>query len=475
MLKTKNIILATATAAMLSSCGNDFLELDPYQQIGDDIAIEKVDDIATAVTGVYYWMGSSSFLGRNLTALGDIASDNVRHTNATSHLRALYLYTYQPTTSEISNLWQVGYKIIDHSSRIIEKATPLLANATKADSAVIYKGLSQAYAMRGYATFALTNVFALPYSEANLQTQGVVLVEQPVQPFEKVSRATLGETYEYVIDQFEKAASAAQGASSITNEQFYMNSKAITAMQARVSLYKGDYEKAKAYAKQVIGNPETESRIATTVTAYNEMFDKLSGSAEDIFVIAKSNDDHLSANSLNTLYYNYGVGISDDLTALYADTDIRKQKLTPYASSRYFSGGKYAEDITNVPVIRLPEMYLIVAECEAMAGNVDASAAALYEVAKRNTAITSPADLPNTIDELKAFIVDERRRELFQEGHRLYDTRRLNETIYVAAGSKILENGIALYPIPADEINSGSGVEQTADWVTYRPKAVNPN
>lgn len=472
MLKVKNIFLATAMTAMLSSCGNDFLELEPHQQIRDNVAIEKVDDIATAVTGVYYWMGSSSFLGRNLIAIPDVASDNVRHTNATTHLRPFYIYTYQPNTGELSNLWQVAYKIIDHSSRIIEKATPLLANATKADSAVINNGLSQAYALRGYATFALTNMFALPYNDANLGTEGVVLVEQPIQSFQKVSRATLGETYEYITEQFEKAAEAAKGASAITNKHFYLNSEAIAAMQARVALYKGEYEQAKAFAKQAIGNVATETRIATTVTAYNEMFDKLSGSAEDLFLIAKSNDDNLSANSLNTLYYNYGVGVSDELAALYADTDVRKGKMTTYASSRYFGGGKYAESVTNVPVIRLPEMYLIVAECEAMAGNAQASAEALYQVAKRNTAITSPADLPSSIDELKSFIRDERRRELFQEGHRLFDARRLGETITVAGGVKVLNNGTSLYPIPLDEINSGSGVQQTANWASYRAEDI---
>lgn len=485
MLQYKNILLAASMTALLSSCGNDFLDLNPSQQIGDEIAIDKIADIPTAVTGAYYWVGHWAFHGRNMTAIGDMGSDNVTNMGATTHLSGLYQYSYQPTSSDLSSIWQSGYKVANYSARIIQSAKGLLQTApTALDSAHVYQGLSQAYALRGYATFALTNVFALPYEAANLSSPGVVLLEEPKKPFEKMERATVAQSYDFIEEQFELAAHYVAEAQKIAtalgggykktiyegNPWFYFNSTAISAIQARFYLYKGDFDSAKAFAQKAIDT--RQGKIILETLAYNQSFDLLPASSEAIFVVKKADDDNLSANSLNTLYNNYGIQISNSLAALYADTDIRKEKMTKKyksGSNTYYSGGKYEAAVTNIPVIRLPEMYLIVAECALNANNADEARKALFEVARRNTAITAATDLPQDNDELRNFIAQERRRELFQEGHRIFDARRTKETIKVTDGAMTLNAGLFLYPIPLDEINTGLGVVQN-DWTAYLPE-----
>jgi hypothetical protein len=467
MFSIKQTTLALTATVLLSSCGSDFLDVDNFQAVEDSEAILSADDVTTAMTGVYYWMGSTNFYGRSVPAIGDLASDNATHTGKTSHYYSFYAHTYQATTAYLSNTWQVGYKIADYSTRIIERGTALLADADAYDASVISSGLSQAYAARGLASFVMANLYALPYSPANLDKQGIVLLTKHVEAFETVGRATVGETYEYILEQFEQAAAYAESAADISNAQGYLNPVAITALQARVNLYMGRYAEAKGFAQAAID--AAGGTIALTESDYNNLFAGTSLTAEDIFVVRKSNDDNLSANSLNTLYNTYGAGASDDLLALYDSTDIRRQLVEPWQSATVWGGGKFAEAITNVPVVRLPEMYLILAECEAELGNAEAAAEALFAVARRNTAITSAADLPTSTDELLSFIVDERRRELFQEGHRLFDVRRRGESILVCDGSLRFDNGQIVFPIPNDEINSGSGVEQTADWSSYRP------
>ncbi|MGL4292003.1 MAG: RagB/SusD family nutrient uptake outer membrane protein [Bacteroidales bacterium] len=466
MLNIKNIFFASAMTAMLSSCGSDFLELDPHQNVGAPVAINKVEDISTALNGVYYWMGHHAFCGRNLTAATEMGADNVFHSDKTTHLMSLYNYSYQPTTGDLKLIWEAGGKVIDHSARIIKASHKLLANAgSKSDSLTIYQGLSQAYALRGFGTFALTNLFCLPYDGTNDEEQGMVLVHEPVELFESIGRSNLGETYEYIIGQFESAIEAAE-LSGKKASLFYLNAQAAEALLARVYLYKGDFANAKKHALNAI--KKHSGKIVTTENAYNEMFDKISGSPEDIFVIAKSSNDYLSANSINTLYNTYGLGISNELAAMYASTDIRHSKMTGAHDDGSYKGGKYAETITNVPVVRLPEMYLIVAECEAEAGNAKAAAEALFEVAKRNVAIEDADDLPADIDVLKSFIADERRRELFQEGHRLLDARRRKETISVGGGTNRLIDGMFQYPIPNAEINA-SGIVQNTNWSDFMP------
>ena len=80
--------------------------------------------------------------------------------------------------------------------------------------------------------------------------------------------------------------------------------------------------------------------------------------------------------------------------------------------------------------------------------------------------------MPATSDGLMKFLKDERARELFQEGLRLYDLRRWDENADVYAAKALLyqftytnlQNLPIWYsPFQSAEINAGFGVEQN-DW-----------
>jgi hypothetical protein len=113
-------------------------------------------------------------------------------------------------------------------------------------------------------------------------------------------------------------------------------------------------------------------------------------------------------------------------------------------------------------------MYLIIAEAEARLGNIVPAQTALLYTAKRNTEITSIADLPSTQDGLLEFIADERVREFFVEGHRFYDLRRTGVTATIAGDENFVAANFA-FPIPSEEINSGFGVTQNEDWSDNLP------
>lgn len=91
--------------------------------------------------------------------------------------------------------------------------------------------------------------------------------------------------------------------------------------------------------------------------------------------------------------------------------------------------------------------------------------------------IKSTNDLPSEKENLMSFIKDERARELFQEGMRLYDLRRWNERVSVYANSAPAikftytnyEISNLVFPIPSAEINAGFGVTQN-NWTNTLPK-----
>ena len=98
----------------------------------------------------------------------------------------------------------------------------------------------------------------------------------------------------------------------------------------------------------------------------------------------------------------------------------------------------------------------------------DAQTALLY-TAKRNPAITAVADLPSTKEDLLKFIAEERIRELFTEGNRLYDLRRTEATATIA-GKANFKPYNSVFPIPASEINAGFMTQQNDDWASNLPK-----
>lgn len=189
--------------------------------------------------------------------------------------------------------------------------------------------------------------------------------------------------------------------------------------------------------------------------------------------------------SCGTLWSTYSFSPSPKLQKMYGANDCRTSIFIWDASSTptkpAFKGGKFPTVTTTNYLINAPEMYLIKAEAKlhgTTAADFDEARNSLLVVAKRNADITSAEQLGTTKDEVLAFLKDERARELFQEGLRLYDLRRWDEKAsvyaYGAPEVKFTFNNYKIsdfvYPIPVDEINSGFGVAQN-DWSKTLPKA----
>lgn len=474
-------ILALALSAGFTSCGSDFLDNDPHQQVDTDKAITSAAELASALNGIYYQMGRSQFVGRNLIATGDVASDNSNHSGKTSHFYNIFNFAINENNAYLSDMWETGYKIVDFSTRAILAGNKILNGefgpVSEADKAEVYSQLGQAYGLKAYATFMMANVYALPYNSANASTKGMVLVNEPIKPFEKVSRASLQETYDFVLDNITKARECYAQNDVESPNGYYMSSAAIEALAARVNLYMANYDQAASAAQKSIDLKE--GALIYDAAKYAALFEATDINSEDIFVVGKAANDNLSANSLNTLWSNYGVSYSAELNKLYyTDTIKVDDKKVVVEDIRLplvkTTGGKYKglpnnAAVSNIPVFRLPEMYLILAEAKLAKGDIAGAQEALLVVAKRNPAIEEVSDLPATKDELLTFIIEERRRELYQEGHRLFDARRLGLDMKVTNGTQLLDAEKFVFPIPNKEINSGMGVEQNEGWSQNLP------
>jgi len=130
------------------------------------------------------------------------------------------------------------------------------------------------------------------------------------------------------------------------------------------------------------------------------------------------------------------------------------------AGTVVWTADKYAALTTAMPIARYAEAQIIVAEARAAAGDVAGAVAAINAVRATRTGVPAYDGTGQTAAQVQAQIVEERRRELFLEGHRLGDIRRLGIPLSPAAGTAYVGGGgtygtQSCFPLPdVERINN---------------------
>lgn len=118
--------------------------------------------------------------------------------------------------------------------------------------------------------------------------------------------------------------------------------------------------------------------------------------------------------------------------------------------TRIWLQGKYASLAAGIPIASYDEAQLIQAEV-ALRGGSPAAAVGFINTLRTQAAL--PTYTGGTSEaEVLALLIEERRRELFLEGHHLYDANRFNLTLQPAAGTAFAKGGtygsIKCLPLP---------------------------
>lgn len=477
MKRNKSLVWGLALALGLSSCN---LDTELFDQKEGDAAFSSLTDVENSLNGLYYTTGDYTFLGNYAVALGDMAAGVSAGSAASGHCYSYSSFTFSDTEAELEDVWGDGYKIVSGATTTINHAHELMEQGAilESESEDAYDAIAQCYSLKALAAYYLVNLYALPYSEANKDQLGIIVIDTVVpEALEPVHRGTIAETYAQILRDIAAAEDAFEEAGeSATASAYYMSPMGLQALKARVYLSLGDYAVAEAAAKEAIALKDKGDATATDAVPSDEdylnMWGNIAINDEDIFTIKKSEDDNLSANSLNTLYGSYYCTIQASAYTLLGDKDIRGKLLKAGdgggKSTSKFDGQSSAA-VSNIPIFRKSEMALIVAECEARQGNISEAQNYLMFTAKRDKDIKSVSDLPATVDELLAFISEERIREFLGEGHRFYDARRMGDLV---SGDQFDNWDIQqfVFPIPAAEINSGMGCEQNSNWYNHLPE-----
>jgi starch-binding outer membrane protein, SusD/RagB family len=461
--------LSIIIAIVTSSCKKNFLDLFPYDQVAQDKAITNEADMQAAVNGLYSQLRNSNLYGRSLPLYGDIIADNVFISSQNSNRYiAEFNYTYTNTNGDMLGTWGDAYKAILRANNIIN------VNITANTNVNQLKG--EALTMRALIYFNLINWFAKPYV-VDQNAEGVPIV-LTYDPFFKPLRSKVSEVY----TQIEKDLNDAFGLLTITKNSSYVTKYAARALQARVALFKADWNGAKTAALDVVNNGGFTLATAANLVAYWKNSAPVSNKLETIFEIT---NDAVNNNGTNALAYfydqsGYGDAIgSDDLYNLYSATDARKSLFITGTKAgqtvrivNKFSNTTNAADKDDVKVIRYAEVLLTLAE--AYYRGADEVNARLYlnMVAKQRD--PSFAGYSSAGIQLLSDIILERRKELAFEGMRYLDLQRLQLDVtrvninsnYVGVTPLTLpiNNFRRVFPIPQNERDANPLVSQNTGY-----------
>lgn len=482
-------IAAFSLTLGLTSCGEKFLETDYYNGVDVDGALTSANLIGTALNGTYYNLFERYFAGNYAVSIGDVPTDISYWNSQTGHWDGIYQYTFNTTDLYLSYIWEYGYKVVDNSARVILACENIYASASESDKTMLDIYEAEAYALRAYANLVLVNVYGhqvkVNGTDHSSKT-GIVLSETPIPAMAQVSRSTVGEAYAMILSDLGKAVQHFQAAGGDREDKCYFTLAAVYGLMARANLYLENWTNAAQYAQMALDEGGIDA-LAYSAAEYKSLYNGGASNKESLFYLDINSNQNWSANSCGTLWTTYNFSPSPYLQSLYAATDARISIMamgqSSTAASPVYAGGKFSHFssgntayATNY-LVNAPEMFLIIAEANIKQGNESAAKSALLAVAKRNSAITTVNDLPSG-DDLYQFLKEERARELFQEGLRLYDLRRwgqgANIVAYGAPEAKYRFTNFNIsdfvFPIPADEINAGYGVTQTENWAAALPK-----
>lgn len=431
-------------AAGFSSCGNDWLDLEPSTDV--ETNVKTISDVEFTLNGIYSTMQSSDAYSGRLVYYGDVTGDDIQAVSSTKRTANAYLYGFTKTNAPAS-YWRIPYEIIQNCNVILKNIDGIQVTDKQKDALNDLKG--QTLAIRGMALFDLTRLFGYPYTMDKGASLGPCIVTDVLEKDAMPQRSTVAQCYTQILKDLEECV-------QLLGKDFNkgkINRWAALTLLSRVYLYHGDDAKALDAAKQAIEGAEKNGYALWTNEEYpaawaNDASKQKPG--EVLFEIVNLTTDSPGKESLGYLYspggYADGCVTASFYNLMLKDAkDVRLKIINVATKDKYSSSSIYGrafvnkfqpqqgENLTdaNIPLIRLSEAYLNAAEAAAKlteAGKDHNAEAAHYLNAIVNRANPEKFVTEDNVVKLQQ-VLDERRKELVGEGHRMFDLLRNGKAV----------------------------------------------
>lgn len=491
MKKISLLFFMAAVAVGFSSCEN-WLDIQPADTVTEEDLFKEGAGYRVALNGVYRKLSSSALYGQVLTwGTADVLAQSYDSysgygSNDPNRYIVKYDYTKDLSKKLISSIWSTAYNAVANCNNIIGRIESEPDSKFKEGKLERELILGEAFALRALLHFqilvyfapapikASTGTFIPFYEEFPLTASPYLTVDdvlervirdmkrgqELVEPFDtyvgnKNHKLWLSYLSRFSIDQ-------RYSVHNLPDDLFFafrgyrMNYLAITALLARAYSYRGQNDLAAAEAKKVIDFMSDNENYAVMYTPATEIEGDYKMSYDLIFGVSEEKlvQNYTSFNS-GADGTRYKLSWENYPDIYDSGSDYRKKLIVQDGwdcfPARFTMPVKQTSQTQSVldliPVIRLSEMHLILAEHQADQGLFSA-AADLIDQVRIGRGCPSGMLHPN-ISDYESFVdelLNETRREFLEEGLIFYYYKKLGRKC-----NRNMTDDKAFFPLPENQ------------------------
>lgn len=436
-MKFKKYISVFLALAILASCSESIIEIQPEGTVTREIALAKTAGINALIVSAYRRMHEFGYYGQSQILNAEALADNLVIANNTGR------YTGQVVNGVGNHFGTWGaapYNVINDCNIALKYVDATLPNTGQSDASAQadrdrYKG--EALFLRAFAYHDLVKVYGYePGREVGGWNLGVILRTTPtegVSDANKRARSTNQEVYDQIEADLLAAIPLLPAEADVTSTQRgYRASKAAAkALLARVYLFLEDFDNAETFAQQAMA--ETAKTFVSSANFVNswaatqhvESILEFNIQSADWSTVDGVNNSMASVtNSTSGSNAQFAVAGSQELIDAHEGGDVRLGVWVDNGGRWECKKwrGELGDFRENIPVIRVSEVALILAEARARKAAPDeAGARTILNQLRSNRGLGNTALSGQALIDL---IMNERRVELAFEGHRFFDLKR---------------------------------------------------
>ncbi|MGO1788551.1 MAG: RagB/SusD family nutrient uptake outer membrane protein [Sphingobacterium sp.] len=438
------LIGAAMLGGLTISC-NDELELQPTEILLPETVFSTTSNAMAAVDGIHkllysQWYGNQANGGQsgNMIWMEVLGEDLVMTAAGNGWFNSEY--KWQSHTSATQNIvrdnYGMYYAVIGNANMIIANIDDAVGPDEEKD---FIKG--QAYAYRAWAYYQMVQLYGKRYvNDGDNSGMGMSIVIEP--NTEPVPRSTVEETYEQINSDIDEAISLLEGQDR--PHKSHLNANVAKGIKARIALTQQNWDIAAQFASEA-----REGFTLMNEAQYTAGFSDISTS-EWLWGIEHRADQTTYFYGFFSYLGNFSStntrgnpkAINSTLYKHLSDTDIRATLWDPTGEDPNFEiadgGARYpymtqkflladpSNSAGDLVFMRAAEMYLIEAEAKVNLGQDAQARELLNELIE-----TRDPEYATTLggDALLDEILMQRRLELWGEGFRFYDLKRLDQSL----------------------------------------------
>ncbi len=443
----RNIAILMIGLWVFSACS--LLDITPEDVVSQDKAFSDVESYQMALNNLYLTL-TSSVMNMQTT---DFASDDFESVIPGYAESNYHIFNWDYKTQPQPYVWTYQYQIISQANVLIDNYTtvPVKSPVEQDKTDQIF---AQALGIRAWSLFNLVQVYAAHYDGTNGNEDGIPLKLKL--ELEYLPKSSLEEVYGQIFKDINTAENLLSESNYSASTNYEFGLQGIWALKARVALFISDKDTAEEASAHFINTALLDKDNYWML--WEDQFGTLNN--EVIFMTHDLSDtDDADLIDYHEIYENNSVRLSQEFVDSFEDEDVRKE--LNYISSNHMPY-KYIVPVNernntidrnlNYKHFRLAEQYLIYAESVLESNGAEALRVINLLRQKRG------ASLLQSVPDITQ-ILQERRKELFSEGLRFYDLKRLSSKLNIVVQRKngnVLSPNSALYiwDVPKEETNS---------------------